>query len=133
MNTIFLRARCLIRQNKHETSKLFVCCANTYWPPCIDQVFIAAGTANILNAKSEQIAFVESIIPHKSYNPRFQHKLDNDIAILKLKTHLIFNDVVQSACLPDTSFQPEGIAVASGWGLIGQNPSLSTEDLKVSI
>ena len=46
-------------------------------------------------------------------------KLDNDIAILKLKSSLTFNDTVQPACLPHQYFTPEDtgdLAVVSGWG-----------------
>ena len=46
-------------------------------------------------------------------------KLDNDIAILKLKSSLRFNDTVQPACLPQPLFTPEEtgeLAVVSGWG-----------------
>merc|ERR1712051_516937 len=50
---------------------------------------------------------------------------DNDIAILKLKTPLTFNDKVQRACLPEASFVPTGKAVASGWGLVSQFPNQS--------
>jgi len=42
---------------------------------------------------------------------------------------LTFNDKVQPACLPDASLTPSGIAVASGWGLVGQEPDQGTLDL----
>ena len=92
-----------------------------------DDFFIAAGAVP-LEDPSAQIAFVESIILHESFNDT---TADNDIAILKLKTALTFNDKVRPACLPDASFNPEGIAVASGWGLIG--PSIGTLNLQVCI
>jgi len=95
--------------------------------------FIAAGAVHVLDA-SAQTAFVESIILHESYNPgepgSDDYNLNNDIAILKLKTPLTFNDKVGPACLPDASFNPEGIAVASGWGLTGQFPDVETSDLQ---
>jgi len=91
-----------------------------------DDFFIAAGAVP-LEDPSAQIAFVESIILHESFNPE---TADNDIAILKLKTALTFNDKVRPACLPDASFNPEGIAVASGWGLIGQWPHVAPDNLQ---
>ena len=57
--------------------------------------------------------------------------MNNDVAILKLQTPLTFNDKVQPACLPDASLTPSGIAVASGWGLVGQKPDVGTLDLMV--
>ena len=85
-----------------------------------DYFFIYAGAVS-LGDYSAQKVFVESIKLHESYcykncpakvGPRY----DNDIAILKLKTPLIFDDKVQPACLPDASFKPEGISVGSGLG-----------------
>ena len=89
-----------------------------------DYFFIYAGAVS-LGDYSAQKVFVESIKLHESYcykncpakvGPRY----DNDIAILKLKTPLIFDDKVQPACLPDASFKPEGISVGSGLGWVSQ-------------
>ena len=57
---------------------------------------------------------------HPDYD---KNKKDNDIAILKLKTPLTFNDNVQPACLPDANFHPDiygGIGVVSGWGILSE-------------
>ena len=97
-----------------------------------DGFFISAGAINVRDG-SAQIAGVESIKIHESYNESIPPKYDNDIAILKLKTPLIFNDKVQPACLPEASFIPEGIAVASGWGMIDQTPTVTPLDLQVCI
>ena len=59
---------------------------------------------------------VREVVTHPMYNSM---KLDNDIAILKLKSSLTFNDTVQPACLPHQYFTPEDtgdLAVVSGWG-----------------
>merc|ERR1712073_14379 len=45
------------------------------------------------------------------------------------KTALTFNDNVKPACLPAATLTPSGVAVASGWGLIGQEPNVQTFDL----
>merc|ERR1711971_1338283 len=74
-----------------------------------------------------QSAFVEKITLHESYNP---NTINNDIAILKLKTPLTFNDNVGRACLPEASFVPTGKAVASGWGLVAQFPDQSPKNLQ---
>ena len=67
--------------------------------------------------------YVEKIIIHENYNT---NTIDNDIAILKLKTPLIFNDDVQPACLPHSNFAPEKygqIGVVSGWGSLSEGIS----------
>merc|ERR1712156_93904 len=87
--------------------------------------FIAAGATHVADG-SAQTAFVESITLHEDYNA---NTINNDVAILKLKTALTFNDNVKPACLPAATLTPSGVAVASGWGLIGQEPNVSTFDL----
>ena len=54
----------------------------------------------------------------------YKNKLDNDIAILKLKICLSFNKNVQPACLPEF-FDFTGLnALFSGWGkVIGKSPT----------
>ena len=83
-----------------------------------------------VSAGAHQSVFVEKIILHENYNPT---TIDNDIAILKLKTPLTFNANVQRACLPEASFVPSGKAVASGWGLVSQFPNQSPQNLHVCI
>ena len=51
---------------------------------------------------------------------------------MKLKTALNFNDKVKPACLPSATLTPSGVAVASGWGLVGQEPDVGTLNLMVS-
>ena len=89
--------------------------------------FVTAGVVHVQDGAG-QSAFVEKITLHESYNPK---TVNNDIAILKLKTPLTFNDKIQRACLPEASFIPTGKAVASGWGLVGQFPDKRTHDLMV--
>ena len=65
-----------------------------------------------------QKVYIEKVIIHENYNT---NTIDNDIAILKLKTPLKFNDNVRPACLPQDNFVPEnfgGIGVVSGWGTL---------------
>ena len=38
---------------------------------------------------------------------------------------------MKPACLPAATLTPSGVAVASGWGLIGQEPNVQTFDLMV--
>jgi len=56
-----------------------------------------------------------------------KENMDNDIIILKLTTALKFNENVQPACLPATTFAPENskdMSVVSGWGTLKAGGSL---------
>ena len=90
--------------------------------------FVTAGIVHVGGAG--QSAYVEKITLHESFNPI---TFNNDIAILKLKTPMTFNDKVQQACLPEASFVPTGKAVASGWGLVSQFPNQSPKKLQVCL
>jgi len=76
----------------------------------------------------ENTSNVREIINHPQYDSVTK---DNDIAILKLKTPLDFNDDVKPACLPDPSFSPENgdLGVVSGWGRVSRRSGVS-DDLK---
>ena len=80
-----------------------------------DNFFVTAGIVDRINDAGQSV-FVEKIILHESYLEKNPISPSNDIAIVKLKTPLAFNDKVQQACLPEASFVPTGKAVASGWG-----------------
>ena len=113
-------------------AKTILTAAHCYHGKNLDRndYFVYAGAVHLFDrAHTAQIAFVESITLHESFN---YNRLENDVAILKLKTPLTFNYKVQPACLPDASFKPSGNGVASGWGLKRQYPEeISPEDLQV--
>jgi len=87
--------------------------------------FVTAGIVHVDGAG--QSAFVEKITLHESYD---NVNVDNDVAILKLKTPLTFTNNVQRACLPEASYVPTGKAVASGWGLVAEYPNKQPENLQ---
>ncbi|KAK2906424.1 transmembrane protease serine 3 [Channa argus] len=62
-----------------------------------------------------QYLSVQKIINHFRYRPK---GLDYDIALMKLATSLVFNDLVQPICLPNhrEEFQEGTICWISGWG-----------------
>ena len=91
--------------------------------------FITAGIVDRFDGAGQNV-FVEKIILHESWTFTSNN---HDIAILKLKTPLTFNNKVQQACLPDASFVPTGKAVASGWGLTKQSPETRPKDLQVCL
>ena len=87
--------------------------------------FIYAGALHKFDNFAQYI-FVKSITIHEFWCGKAcaakggKRNNANDIAILKLKTSLVFDDKVQPACLPDAYFKPEGISVGSGWGFVSQ-------------
>jgi len=88
--------------------------------------FVTAGVVHVEDGAG-QSAFVEKITLHESYD---NVNVDNDVAILKLKTPLTFTNNVQRACLPEASYVPTGKAVASGWGLVAQYPNKEPDNLQ---
>ena len=66
--------------------------------------YISAGTTHITQEKGQEI-YIDQIIIHEDWNT---DTINNDVTILKLKTHLTFDDDVQPACLPEPDFDPLG-------------------------
>ena len=88
--------------------------------------YIEAGI-RLEKSSSGQIVLVQEIINHPNFDDNTK---DNDIAILKLKTHLTFNENVQPACLPKPSFAAEEtgeMSVTSGWGRTSSRKYLQFE------
>ncbi|ODN00979.1 Serine proteinase stubble [Orchesella cincta] len=73
---------------------------------------------------------IEKIVVHYNYKPTESHV--NDIAVIKLKETIKFNDKVQPICLPneDTEVYNKN-AIVSGWGrLNGTDPAASASRLQ---
>ena len=105
--------------------------AHCYYPKSITTIqFIEAGIVQEFSKKGQNIK-VKDIIVHSDYDPRKDAKHDNDIAILKLETPLIFNKNVMPASLPNPSFnlKPK-VAVVSGWGKTRYGAEIGAEFLQ---
>ena len=93
--------------------------AHCFYPPLPTSAdYIEAGISVEASLDGQKISVEETII-HPMFNKRKGAIYDNDVAILKLKSPLTFNENVQPACLPHSSFMPENtreLAVISGWG-----------------
>lgn len=61
---------------------------------------------------------IDSLHIHHAYD---SHRELNDIALLRLKTPLIYNQYVQPACLPDTESKPGEEVITAGWGQEKEN------------
>lgn len=64
---------------------------------------------------SEQVVDIELVIKHESYDA---NKINNDIALIKTKQKINFNEYVQPVCLPgpDFPYTPGTPGFISGWG-----------------
>ncbi|KAL0596755.1 Transmembrane protease serine 11G [Plecturocebus cupreus] len=72
---------------------------------------------------------VESIIIHENYAA---HKHEDDIAVVKLSTPIIFSNEVHRVCLPEATFEalPESKVFVTGWGALklhGASPNTLRE------
>jgi len=89
-----------------------------------DGVVIVAGEHNLgSNQGSEQKIKVDRAFVHPNYNGRTQN---NDIALIKLKKDLVFDDYTQPACIPTKAnegadYAPGDWLTISGWGSVRQS------------
>ncbi|XP_010609478.2 transmembrane protease serine 11G [Fukomys damarensis] len=60
---------------------------------------------------------VQSIIVHENYAP---HKHEDDIAVVKLATPVLFSENVHRVCLPNATFEvlPKSKVFVTGWGAL---------------
>ncbi|XP_006729397.1 transmembrane protease serine 11A [Leptonychotes weddellii] len=63
---------------------------------------------------------IQSIIIHENYAA---HKHDDDIAVVKLSTPVLFSNDVGRVCLPDATFEvlPRSPVFVTGWGALKAN------------
>ena len=64
---------------------------------------------------NEQIIPIDKIIVHPNYNPPVT-SFDYDVALIKLKEPITFNNDVRPVCLPTMDFPPGTNCYVSGWG-----------------
>ena len=64
---------------------------------------------------NERVYEIDEIILHSRFDP-----YDYDIALLKLRDSIDYNDHVQPICLPDRNDEePSGFCAVTGWGDTG--------------
>lgn len=79
------------------------------------------GATDLSNLPSAvQLRSVQRVVTHQDYNPRTEA---NDIALIQLNSPVVFSDVVQPACLPQTTVAASAFSncYISGWGTTMQN------------
>lgn len=77
---------------------------------------------------------VQSIVLHENYAA---HKHEDDIAVVKLSTPVLFSEDVHRVCLPDAAFEvlPRSKVFVTGWGALkvnGEYLSKKTKNLHLN-
>lgn len=89
---------------------------------------IMAGVTNKAKNYYSQVVDIQSVIMNEA-KPFTRTHAENDVAILKLRSDLIFNEFVQPVCLTGEWFDPVGYTgIASGWGKLSSDEP-ATPDL----
>jgi hypothetical protein len=93
---------------------------------------VVAGDYNVDEDEgTEQEAYIEDFYLHEKF--RQGHKMNNDIALVKLKGRgFRLNEDVQAICLPDanTNYEMDANCTISGYGSIQSGKSASSHDLR---
>lgn len=108
------------------------CFPSSNRPTLIESMWKVYGGVVSLNSLPEPYE-VEKIIIHENYNSKTN---DLDVALLKLKSPVVFNDKVQPACLPGFNqyFKPGTACWTSGFGKTDeQRADVSTELMEVTV
>ncbi|XP_042591496.1 transmembrane protease serine 9-like isoform X4 [Cyprinus carpio] len=79
-----------------------------------------AGMHNLenMNESCHQTVEVENIISHKGYK---QKTNENDIALVKLQSPLLFNECVRPVAILNNDLPPQETCTVTGWGAIREN------------
>jgi len=91
-------------------------CINVYMQVLPELFHIVVGDHHRMHVEgSEQVVDIELIIKHESFDA---NTIDNDIALIKTKQKITYNEYVQPVCLPDSefSYHTGKAAFISGWG-----------------
>jgi len=64
----------------------------------------------------EQLISAFSVTVHEKYPGRYSPEIGRDVAIIRLRKPLEFNDYVQPICIPNTRAAAGTKCFATGWG-----------------
>ncbi|KAK7831860.1 hypothetical protein U0070_016490 [Myodes glareolus] len=90
-------------------------CFDTYKNPKLWTVSFGTTLSHPLTTRK-----IASIIIHENYAA---HKHDDDIAVVKLSSPVLFSENLRRVCLPDATFQvlPKSKVFVTGWGALKAN------------
>ncbi|CAK9818840.1 unnamed protein product [Anthophora plagiata] len=93
------------------------------------EITVIAGTNNILNTNVTYSA--ATLFWHENYNDLVGL---NDIGLIRVDRYIEYNERVQPVKFYDTYFIPPGQnAVVTSWGRLSLNPSISLQEIQVSV
>lgn len=69
---------------------------------------------------------MEKIVSHKDYN---QKTNENDIALVKLQSPLLFNECVRPVAILNRDLAPQETCTVTGWGAIRESKALNRRNI----
>jgi len=96
-------------------------CVEYITPSTLGGYYVVVGTDNIrTSGPNERSHAIEKIVLHENWNAT---TVQNDIALIKLRADITFNDKVSPVCLPIKNLGniDEKTATVMGYGQVGQN------------
>ena len=82
---------------------------------------------------TEQVIPIDKIFTHPNFNPAATEP-DYDVALIKLKEPITFNNDVRPVCLPTRDFPPGTNCYVTGWGHTREGGNISQVNLvKINI
>jgi len=105
------------------------CLVGTGYPKGAYLVRIGDYRSNVMES-SEQEINIEQMYIHEDF--RKGHHMNNDIALVLLKTPVRYSPFIQPACLPskDTAYTAGMNCTISGWGAVNSGSSLASFELR---
>ena len=74
---------------------------------------------------NEQIIPIDEIIVHPDYDPKTIPRFDYDVALIKLREPIKFNNDVRPVCLPTMEFPNDTDCYVTGWGYTAEKGNIA--------
>ena len=81
---------------------------------------------------TEQIIPIDKIIVLPKYDPAKRPRYDDDVALVKLRDPINFNNNVRPVCLPTIDFAPGTNCYATGWGNTTEGGNIAQVNILMS-
>ncbi|XP_020912672.1 trypsin-3 [Exaiptasia diaphana] len=95
---------------------------------------VTAGEHNLRRNESDEKEFeLEKIIKHEEYNETSGHRYDYDVALLKLKGNITYDDKIRPVCLKNQSFPTGTNCTVTGWGRLNESSSRIPSRLRQAV
>ncbi|KXJ23493.1 Plasma kallikrein [Exaiptasia diaphana] len=95
---------------------------------------VTAGEHNLRKDEGDEKEFdLEEIIKHSEYNELRGHEFDYDVALLKLKGNITYDEKIRPVCLKTQSFPSGTNCSVTGWGYLKENSGRKPSRLRQAI